>query len=216
MIIVLLGPPGAGKGTQADYIQQKLNIPKLSTGDMLRAAAASGSELGVHVQAVMSAGKLVADAIMVSLIRERIAQPDCTKGFILDGFPRTLAQAEALTAMFEQEKLALSVVMEFEVNDGDLIKRISGRFACAACGAGYHDTFKPTKVADVCDECGASNFSRRTDDNAATVAKRLESYNAQTAPLLPYYENMGVLRSIDGMQSIEMVRDNVEKIVERL
>lgn len=216
MILVLLGPPGAGKGTQGDFIQQKLGIPKLSTGDMLRAASASGSDLGKHVQEVMSAGQLVSDNIMIDLIRERITHADCKKGFILDGFPRTLKQAEALTAMFEQEKLKLNAVLEFEVNDEDLINRIAGRFACAKCGAGYHDTFKPVKEAGKCDDCGATEFTRRKDDTAETVAKRLESYNRQTAPLLPYYENMGVLRSIDGMQSIDMVRLDVEKIIERL
>jgi adenylate kinase len=216
MILVLLGPPGAGKGTQGDYIQQKLGIPKLSTGDMLRAAAASGSDLGKHVQEVMSAGKLVSDTIMVDLIRERIAKADCAKGFILDGFPRTLAQAEALTQMFEKENLRLDAVLEFEVDDKALIERISGRFACAKCGAGYHDTFKPLRQQGVCDECGNTEFLRRKDDNAETVAKRLDAYHEQTAPLLPYYENCGVLRTVDGMQTIDMVRLDVEKMLERL
>ncbi len=215
MILVLLGPPGAGKGTQADYIQQRLNIPKLSTGDMLRAAAASGSQLGKHVQEIMAAGQLVSDDIMIDLIRHRIKEDDCKQGFILDGFPRTLAQAEALTKMFETEKLQLSGVLEFEVNDAALIERICGRFACAKCGAGYHDTFKPTKVAGVCDECGGTEFTRRKDDNAETVAKRLQAYHDMTAPLLPYYENQGILRSIDGMQDIEAVRSDVEKVLKR-
>lgn len=216
MILVLLGPPGAGKGTQGDYIQQKLGIPKLSTGDMLRAASASGSELGSHVQEVMSAGKLVSDNIMIDLIRERIARPDCAKGFILDGFPRTLKQAEALTEMFVQESLKINAVLEFEVDDKALVERISGRFSCAKCGAGYHDSYKPTKQAGTCDECGTTEFTRRKDDNAETVAKRLDAYHEQTAPLLPYYENMGILRTVDGMQAIDVVRLDVERIIERL
>ncbi len=216
MIIVLLGPPGAGKGTQGDFIAQQFSIPKLSTGDMLRMAAASGSELGQHVQKIMSAGRLVADDIMVNLIRGRIKDADCANGFILDGFPRTLAQAEALTNMFVAEGLKLDVVLELEVDDAALVKRISGRFACAKCGAGYHDTFRPTKVAGICDECGGAEFTRREDDNAETVAKRLNAYNEQTAPLLPYYENMGALRSVDGMQSIQMVQSDIEKMIKRL
>lgn len=216
MIIVLLGPPGAGKGTQGDFIAQQWGIPKLSSGDMLRAAVASGSQMGRHVQEIMSAGKLVSDDIMIDLIRRRIKDTDCARGFILDGFPRTLAQAEALTQMFADENLKLSVTLELEVDDKALIERISGRFACAKCGAGYHDQFKPTKAAGVCDECGHKDFTRRADDNAETVAKRLQSYNEQTAPLLPYYENMGLLRSIEGMQSISMVQADIKKIIERL
>ena len=216
MIIVLLGPPGAGKGTQGDFIAQKWGVPKLSTGDMLRAAVASGSQMGKHLQVVMSEGKLVADDVMINLIRGRIKEPDCAKGFILDGFPRTLAQAEALTQMFADERLRLNMVLELEVDDAALIARISGRFACAKCGAGYHDSFKPTKIAGICDECGHGEFTRRKDDNAETVTKRLQSYNEQTAPLLPYYENMGALRSVDGMQSINMVQLDIEKIINRL
>jgi adenylate kinase len=216
MIIVLLGPPGAGKGTQADFLQQQLSIPKLSSGDMLRAAIAAQSDLGKHVQGIMASGQLVSDDIMVNLIRERIAEPDCQKGFILDGFPRTLAQAEALSQMFAEENLALSLVLEVEVNDTDLVARIAGRFACASCGAGYHDQFKPLKAAGQCDECGGKDFMRRKDDNAEVVAKRLQLYNEQTAPLLPYYENLGVLRSVDGMQDIASVRSDIEKIIIRL
>lgn len=216
MILILLGPPGAGKGTQADAIAADYGIPKLSTGDMLRAAAASGSELGRHVQAVMSAGKLVEDDIMVSLIRHRIRQADCARGFILDGFPRTLAQAEALTRMLAGEKLSLSAVLELEVEDKALIARICGRFACAGCGAGYHDHFKPTRVAGICDECGSKEFTRRKDDTAETVAKRLEAYHAMTSPLLPYYENMGLLRSVDGMQEIEAVRREIQNLLKRV
>ncbi len=213
MIIVLLGPPGAGKGTQAAIISKKYNIPQLSTGDMLRATAASGSELGKHVQEIMSSGRLVSDDIMIQLIRERIKQGDCSNGFILDGFPRTLPQAEALNEMFREEKLNLDVVLEFAVDDEALIERISGRFSCAKCGAGYHDSFKQPAKESVCDECGSTEFIRRKDDNAETVAKRLQAYHEQTAPLLPYYENLGVLETVDGMADIKVVEQQIAEIL---
>ena len=210
MIVVLLGPPGAGKGTQADFIAASLNIPKLSTGDMLRAAVASGSSLGQEVQQIMQQGKLVSDAVMVDLIRHRIHLLDCRQGFILDGFPRTLPQAQALTDMFAEEKLVLDSVIELKVDEAALVERISGRFACATCAAGYHDRFHPTAVSGVCDQCGGTNFTRRPDDVAETVVKRLQAYNAQTAPLLPYYQQQGILVSVDGMQPIEQVKQQVE------
>jgi len=213
MIIILLGPPGAGKGTQADYIKEAYQIPKLSTGDMLRECVASGSDLGKHLQEIMTSGQLVSDEIMINMIRERINQSDCARGFILDGFPRTLAQAEALNVMFGDEGRKLDMALEFEVDDEILVGRISGRFACAKCGAGYHDNFRKPKKEGTCDECGATEFSRRKDDNAATVAARLQAYHEQTAPLLPYYENLGVLRSVDGMLDIAVVRGNVEKML---
>lgn len=216
MIIILLGPPGAGKGTQADYIRDSQSIPKLSTGDMLRETVASGSSLGVRLQEIMSSGQLVSDEIMINMIRERIANPDCSKGFILDGFPRTLAQAEALNTMFQDEGLVLNLALEFEVNDEALIERISGRFACAKCGAGYHDAFKKPEKDGVCDACGSTEFSRRKDDNAETVGKRLQAYHEQTAPLLPYYEHLGVLRSVDGMRQIDVVRSEIENILKSL
>ena len=215
MIIILLGPPGAGKGTQADAIRDSLSIPKLSTGDMLRETVASGSPLGKRLQEIMSAGQLVSDEIMINMIRERIAQSDCANGFILDGFPRTLAQAEALGEMFADEGLTLNLALEFEVDDEALVERISGRFACAKCGAGYHDSFKKPKKEGVCDDCGSTEFSRRKDDNAETVAKRLQGYHEQTAPLLPYYENLGVLRSVDGMQAIDTVRASIDAVLKQ-
>lgn len=213
MIIILLGPPGAGKGTQADIISERYAIPKLSTGDMLRAAAASGSDLGRHVQEIMTAGQLVSDEIMIELIRARIKEADCRNGFILDGFPRTLRQAEALNEMFREEKLSLDAALEFEVDDEALVERISGRFSCAKCGTGYHDTFKKLEKEGTCDECGATEFTRRKDDNAETVAKRLRAYHEQTAPLLPYYENLGVLKTVDGMRDIKTVSGEIEKIL---
>lgn len=214
MQMILLGPPGAGKGTQADYLQAKLSIAKLSTGDMLRAAVAAGTEIGKQADAVMKAGKLVSDDIMIKLIRERIAKPDCANGFILDGFPRTTAQAEALDLMLKDAKKPLSVVIELAVDDDLLVERIAGRFSCARCGAGYHDTFKQPKEAGICDTCGSPEFSRRKDDNRETVKSRLEAYHAQTAPLLPYYKTRGLLKTVDGMQEIEQVTSSINKIVE--
>lgn len=215
MNLILLGPPGAGKGTQASHLQKTFGLAKLSTGDMLREAAASGSDLGNHVKEIMTCGALVDDEIMIGLIRERIAQPDCETGFILDGFPRTLAQAEALDLMLTQVGTPLNFVIELEVQDDILVERISGRYSCAKCGEGYHDIHKQPSVAGVCDACGSTEFTRRADDKAATVAKRLEAYHAQTAPLLPYYESQGILVSVDGMADIGVVMGQIEGILRR-
>ena len=213
MKLVLLGPPGAGKGTQGDLLARKLAIPKLSTGDMLRAEASSGSELGGRLQEIMSKGQLVPDPLMIDLIRNRISESDCANGFILDGFPRTIAQAEALDDMLRQEQLSLDKVIEIKVDDAALVERISGRFACAICGEGYHDNFKQPAKSGVCDQCGGTEFSRRKDDSAETVAARLEAYNAQTAPLWPYYESADLLVSIDGMLTIEEVTGQMDAVV---
>lgn len=213
MHIILLGPPGAGKGTQASFLMRHCNIVKLSTGDMLRAAASSGTDLGNKLKATMASGALVDDALMVSLIKERISQEDCNNGFILDGFPRTVKQAEALDTMLDKEQKTIDHVIELKVIDDVLVSRVSGRFTCAHCGEGYHEEFKRPKVNGICDECGHSEFSRRDDDNAQTVAKRLLSYHEQTAPLLPYYHKTGKLRSIDGMQNLRDVTADIMKLV---
>lgn len=213
MNIILLGPPGAGKGTQASMLQDELKVAKLSTGDMLRATVASGSPLGVQLQEVMSAGKLVPDEIMIDLIRRRIREQDCAHGFILDGFPRTLAQAEALDVMLRDEGRTLDAVIELGVDDAVLVKRISGRFACASCGEGYHEMFKRPKAENVCDQCGGREFSRRADDAEETVAKRLVAYHSMTAPLLPYYRARGVLKTVDGMAPIDDVRRQIRGIL---
>lgn len=215
MNLILLGPPGAGKGTQAKFLQDKFNLCHLSTGDMLRAALASGSEMGKQLQDIMSSGNLVPDAIMVDMIKERIKADDCADGFILDGFPRTIAQAEALDGMLDSEGQSLDHVIELQVRDAEMVARISGRYACAKCGMGYHDSFKQPKVAGVCDECGGTEFTRRKDDQPETVARRLEAYHEQTAPLLPYYEKRGVLRSVDGMEDINEVTSQINAIVSR-
>ncbi len=213
MQLILLGPPGAGKGTQASFLEQEHGLAKLSTGDMLRAEVKSGSELGQELQEVMSSGKLVDDSLMISLIRERIAKPDCERGFILDGFPRTLAQAEALTTMLEEVDRRLQHVIELKVDDEALVERISGRYSCAKCGEGYHDSFKLPKQDGVCDKCGSTEFSRRADDNAETVASRLDAYHAQTEPLVAYYRDLGILASVDGMAEMDEVQRQINGII---
>ncbi len=205
MNLILLGPPGAGKGTQARKLQDERGLIQLSTGDMLRAAVKSGSEIGKKAKAIMDAGKLVSDDIMISMIEDRIGQPDCRKGFILDGFPRTAAQAEALDAMLSRTGLKLDHVIEMAVDEKALTDRVVGRYTCAKCGAGYHDSFQKPKVAGICDVCGGREFTRRADDNAETVRTRLEAYRKQTQPILPYYRAKGILKSVDGMAEIDEV-----------
>jgi len=209
MKLVLLGPPGAGKGTQAERIKAHYGIAHLSTGDMLREAVAADTEVGRQAKAIMDAGRLVPDEVMIRLVAERIAQPDCARGFVLDGFPRTLAQAEALDALLAERGEQLDAVLEIAVDQDALIERISGRFACAECGAGYHDRFKQPQVAGVCDVCGSREFVRRDDDKAETVRARLEAYHALTAPLLPYYRDQGLLITVDGMAEIDQVSAEV-------
>ena len=205
MRLVLLGPPGAGKGTQAERIAARHGIPHLSTGDMLREAVAADTEVGRRAKSIMDAGRLVPDDVMNRLVAERTAQPDAARGFVLDGFPRTVAQAEALDELLEHRDQRLDAVLELAVDDDALVDRISGRFACARCGAGYHDRYRQPKVEGVCDACGSREFVRREDDNAETVRARLNAYHAQTAPLLPYYRDKGLLVAVDGMAEIDEV-----------
>ena len=213
MRLILLGAPGAGKGTQAAFLCQKFGIPQISTGDMLRAAVKAGTPLGLQADAVMKSGALVSDDLIISLVKERIAQPDCAKGFILDGFPRTEAQARALDKMLEDGSHKLDQVVEMEVDENALTERVVGRFTCAKCGSGYHEKFKPTKVAGVCDVCGSKEFTRRKDDNAETMKTRMAAYRAQTEPLLPYYRARGVLKKVDGMATMDEVYRQIRAVL---
>jgi adenylate kinase len=205
MRLILLGPPGAGKGTQAAWIKAEYGIPQLSTGEMLREAVANGTEVGKQAKAVMERGDLVSDDIINRIVAERVGQPDAAKGFILDGYPRTVAQAEALDRMLAEHGQKLDGVIELTVDDAALVERIGGRFSCAKCGTGYHDRFKPPSEPGVCDVCGSTEFVRRKDDNPEAVKTRLDAYNAQTAPLLPYYRARGLVRTVDGMAPIGRV-----------
>jgi len=213
MNVILLGPPGAGKGTQAKRLEKQHNLIQLSTGDMLRAAVASGSDLGKKAKEIMDAGHLVPDDLMIAMISDRIDQPDCANGFILDGFPRTTPQAEALDTMLSEKGLKLDAVIEMKVDDDSLVGRITGRYTCAKCGAGYHDSFQKPKVEGVCDTCGGTEFKRRADDNEETVRTRLASYHAQTAPILPYYTEKGLLKAVDGMAGIDEVTTQIEGVL---
>ena len=214
MDLVLLRPPGGGKGTQAKRLMDKFGLVQLSTGDMLRAAVASGSEIGNRAKAVMDAGQLVSDDIVIGIIDERLDAPDTKAGVIFDGFPRTVAQAEALDAMLARKGRRLGHAIEIRVPDQLLIDRITGRYTCAQCGAGYHDQFQQPKAAGSCDKCGGTEFVRRADDNAETVTKRLGAYHAQTAPLLPYYQGKGVLSVVDGTLDIAEVTRALEAILD--
>ena len=205
MNLILLGPPGAGKGTQAQRLVERFGIVQLSTGDMLRAAVKAGTALGTQAKAIMEAGELVPDALMVALIAERIDEPDCANGFILDGFPRTVAQADALDRMLADRGLALDRVVAMEVDEEALIERIVGRFSCADCGAGYHDQFNRPRQEGVCDQCGSRNFTRRADDNRETMIARLAAYHEQTAPIIPHYEAGGRFARVDGSGGIDTI-----------
>lgn len=213
MRLIFLGPPGAGKGTQAQILQDERKIPQLSTGDMLRAEVAAKSDVGLQAKAAMDAGQLVTDDILIGMIKNRVQKEDCTNGFILDGFPRTVAQAEALDVLLGDMNQDLDAVLELKVDDSVLVERVSGRYTCASCGTGYHDTFKQPEVEGVCDKCGSTDFKRRADDNADTVSSRLEAYHAQTAPLLPYYEGKGLLRSVDGLKDMNDVTDDIRAVL---
>jgi adenylate kinase len=216
MKLILLGPPGAGKGTQAKRLEESRGLKQVSTGDMLRAAVQAGSPLGREADRIMKAGKLVPDGIMIDMIAERIDEPDCRRGVILDGFPRTVRQAEALDAMLTKRGHGLDAVIEMVVDDAALVGRIAGRYSCAKCGAVYHDQTKQPKVAGMCDVCGSKEFKRRPDDNPQTVQARLQEYYQQTAPIIPYYKQKGLLRQVDGMAQVDAVTRQIEAVLEGL
>lgn len=214
MNIILLGPPGAGKGTQARILVDRDGMVQLSTGDMLRAAVAAGTEVGKKADAVMKAGGLVSDEIVIGVVDERLDQPDIAKGVIFDGFPRTTPQAEALDRLLIDKGMKLDVVVNMEVDDAAMVDRISGRYTCGNCGEGYHDTQKQPAKEGICDNCGSTEFKRRKDDNAETVASRLKEYHAETAPLIEYYSKAGQLRSVDGMADIDMVTASIKSALD--
>ncbi|MBU6165625.1 MAG: adenylate kinase [Alphaproteobacteria bacterium] len=213
MNLILLGPPGAGKGTQASRLMKERGLVQLSTGDMLRAAVAAGTPVGLQAKAVMESGGLVSDEIVNGILSERLDQDDARAGFILDGYPRTDVQAHALDAMLAAKGLTLDHVVELVVDEDALVERITGRFTCGACGEGYHDRFKQPRVADVCDACGASNFKRRADDNEATVRQRMAEYRAKTAPIIPHYDGRGIVARVDGMADMDAVASAIDGVL---
>ncbi len=216
MNIILLGPPGAGKGTQAKILEEKRGFKQLSTGDLLRAAVKEGTAVGLKAKAVMDRGEYVSDDIILDIVAERIAKPDVKVGVVFDGFPRTPAQAEALDKMLASRGQKLDAVIEMKVDDEALIVRLSGRYACAKCGKGYHDSFAKPKVEGVCDACGGTEFTRRADDKAETVRERLTVYNKQTAPLVNYYAGQGNLHRVEGMADVGVVSSGIGRILDEV
>ncbi|SPH16855.1 Adenylate kinase [Defluviimonas aquaemixtae] len=214
-VLILLGPPGAGKGTQARMLEKAFGLIQLSTGDLLRAAVSEGTSAGLAAKSVMEAGGLVSDGIVLAILKDRMAKPDVKAGIILDGFPRTDAQAAALDALLNEEGQKVSAAISLDVDDEAMIDRIAGRFTCAGCGEGYHDTHKQTAKAGVCDKCGGTDFKRRADDNAETARERLKAYHAQTAPLIAHYSKLGVLEATDAMGPIASVASALRTIVAR-
>lgn len=214
MNLILLGPPGAGKGTQASRLVKERGLVQLSTGDMLRAAVAAGTPVGLIAKSVMESGGLVSDEIVNGILSERLDHADARAGFILDGYPRTEVQAHALDAMLTEKGLSLDHVIELEVDEDALVDRITGRFTCGSCGEGYHDRYKQPKVEGVCDVCSGTSFKRRPDDNAETVRNRMAEYRAKTAPILPHYEARGLVSRVDGMALMDDVAASIDSVLD--
>jgi adenylate kinase len=214
MNIILLGPPGAGKGTQASRLVGERNMVQLSTGDMLRAAVAAGTEIGRKAQAVMAAGELVSDEIVDGILSARLDEGDIARGFILDGYPRTAVQAASLDRLLAEKGLKLDHVIELEVNEDALVDRITGRFTCASCNTPYHDRYKQPTTPGVCDVCGSTDFKRRADDTEEAVRTRMAEYRAKTAPILPHYESQGIVRRVDGMAAVDEVSTAIGSILD--
>jgi adenylate kinase len=214
-VFILLGPPGAGKGTQAKLLEERFGLVQLSTGDLLRGAVKAGTKAGKQAKAVMESGGLVSDEIVLAVLKDRLAEPDVARGVILDGFPRTTGQAEALDDLLAETGQKIDAAVSLEVDDAAMVGRIAGRYTCSACGEGYHDEFKQPAKAGACDRCGGTAFTRRADDKAETVQARLDAYHAQTAPLIAYYEGRGVLARVDAMGEIPSIAASLGDIVER-
>ncbi|WP_439124407.1 adenylate kinase [Marivita sp.] len=214
-VLILLGPPGAGKGTQARMLEEQFGLVQLSTGDLLRAAVANGTDAGKQAKAVMEAGDLVSDDIVIAILRDRLADADCARGVILDGFPRTTVQAKALDTLLAECGQKIDAAISLDVDDAAMVDRISGRFTCGGCGEGYHDSFKAPSIEGQCDKCQSTDFKRRADDNAETVAARLVAYHAQTAPLIAFYDAQGALARVDAMGAIDDIAKQLGTIVEK-
>lgn len=212
-VLILLGPPGAGKGTQAKLLEDQFGLVQLSTGDLLRQAVAAGTDAGLAAKSVMEAGGLVSDEIVINILSDRLSDPDCAAGVILDGFPRTIPQAEALTELLSSKGAKVNAAISLEVEDEAMVTRISGRYTCDGCGEGYHETFKRPIAEGVCDKCGGEKFRRRADDNADTVRRRLVAYHAETAPLIAFYEAKGALQSLDAMGDIDAITQTLREMV---
>lgn len=212
-VLILLGPPGAGKGTQAKRLEDRFGLVQLSTGDLLREAVAQGTEAGKAAKAVMEAGGLVSDDIVLNILRDRLDGPDCAAGVILDGFPRTIPQAEALTDLLDAQGTKVHAAISLEVEDEAMVQRISGRYTCEGCGEGYHETFKIPKVTGTCDQCGGESFRRRADDNPDTVRRRLVAYHDETAPLIAFYAATGALQTLDAMGDIDAITNDLRQII---
>lgn len=213
--LILLGPPGAGKGTQARMLTESKGLLQLSTGDLLRDAVSKGTSAGLAAKHVMEAGDLVSDEIVIAIVNDRLDQPDVAAGVIFDGFPRTVVQAEALDNLLDEKRMKLDGVVSLEVQDEAMIERISGRYTCSNCGEGFHDRHKTPAKPGVCDNCGGTSFKRRADDNAETVAERLKAYHAETAPLIAYYDFKGLLNRVDAMGDIGAIATQLGGIVTR-
>lgn len=215
--IILLGPPGAGKGTQAARLTEKFGIVAISAGDLFRARVKDPNDpLGNEIKKILESGKLVPDEVTIQMISERLDKPDCKNGFILDGFPRSVKQAEGLEKMLKEKNMSLDFVIQLAVDDDKLVDRISGRYACSQCGEGYHDKFKQPRIENTCDQCRAvGQFSRRSDDNADTVRQRLDTYHSQTAPILPFYAERGMLQIVDGMADMDAVTREIESVISK-